>query len=75
MADTDPSKFNARPPQLGAWVVPILVTMTIVMVLWYFIGTPLEQLGNLLGSITLVVLILSGIFLVVSGRCAGNPTG
>lgn len=73
MADTDPSKFNARPPQLGAWVVPILVTMTIVMVLWYFIGTPLEQLGNLLGSITLVVLILSGIFLVVSGRCAGNP--
>jgi hypothetical protein len=47
--------------------------MTIVLVLWYLIGTPLELLGNVLGSVTLVALILAGIFLVVTGRCARSP--
>jgi hypothetical protein len=73
MSETSPSASPPRWWQLQGWGVPILVTTAFVLVLWYFIGTPLEQPGNLLGSITLVALILSGIFLVATGRYARNP--
>jgi len=42
------------------------------MVLWYFMGTPLERIGNLLSSATLGLLMLSGVLLVATGRCVGR---
>ncbi len=73
MSESSPSVATPRWWQLQAWGVPILVTTALVLVLWFFIGTPLDQAGNLLGSVTLVALILSGIFLVITGRYARNP--
>lgn len=73
MSETSPSKYPPRWWQLRGWGAPTLVTTALVLVLWYFIGTPLEQVGNVLGSVTLVALILSGIFLVATGRYARNP--
>lgn len=70
MSDTNQVSHPVVTGQQG-WLPAAVVTVILVLTLWYFVGTPLEQAGNLLGSVALGLLLVCGVLLVIAGRCTG----